>query len=218
MGLIVFGHPRSRTNLLCSYIDGFPKEIFHLAKVNSQAELDWSLNENPQTNKNTGVAERYLNKVKSSPPKAFKLFGLHLEEWPEVLDYVKSLNYDVIRVYRKNKLNAILSLLIGVQRGFTSFSQKNVSEFTVPFKHFEKAYDAIVTYDEKWKNSFTYSEEIEYDELPALIKSGKLSRYGVNATQLYPLENQNSIDASKKLILNIDEVTNWFYKKSTDKS
>lgn len=210
MSLIIFGHPRSRTNLICSHIVSFPKEIFDLTKVNDALELDWTLNADPRQSIYEGKSELYLEKLRHNLPSEFKLFGFHLQNWPACFTFIQKLNYPAIRVYRSNKYEAILSLLIGQKRGWTSHTQKDIQAFDVTFKGFQRAYNAIVVYDEYWKNKMNFAEEIEYEDVPALIADGVLQKYGIEKKQFHRLDNQESIKDSKKLIKNIGELQQWY--------
>ena len=209
MSLIIYGHPRSRTNFLCSHIRGFPKELFDLTKVNSDLQLDWSLNLDPRESVYSDRASLYLQKIKSENPEYFKIFGFHLQNWPACFAYIQSLNYPVIRVYRKNKFEAILSLLLGQRRGWTSNTQSNISAFDVSFGHFSKAFSTVVTHDQYWESKFQFDVELEYNELPSAVMDGALQKYGVEKNQIYKLENQDSITLSQSLIKNIKELEQW---------
>lgn len=209
MSLIIYGHPRSRTNFLCSHIRGFPKEVFDITKVDSNLELDWSLNVDPRESICSDRASLYLQKIKSQKPGPFKIFGFHLQNWPACFSYIQTLNYPVIRIYRKNKFDAILSLLLGQHRGWTSTTQNNISAFDVSFVQFNKAFNAVVTHDLYWQTKFQFEVELEYNEVPAAVMDGSLQKYGVEKNQLYKLENQESVKVSQLLIKNIKELEQW---------
>jgi hypothetical protein len=215
--LIVFGHPRSRSNLICSHINGFPKEVFDLRKVNENLQLDWSSSFNVQQSIETGRAHNYLNKLKNNLPESFKLFGFHLENWPEAFTFVNSLNYKAIRVHRENRLDAIISLLLGDKRGWTSPSQKQIKPFEVTLKQFSSAFKIVVTQDLMWESKFKFHCVLEYNEVPSAIKDGHLEKYGVSREQLYKLEDQDSINTAKQLIKNFKDMHTWnelMYKES----
>lgn len=215
--LIVFGHPRSRTNLLCSHINGFPKEIFDLRKVNENLQLDWSSSFNIQESIQSGRAQKYMNSLKNNMPESFKLFGFHLENWPDAFGFVSSLNYKAIRVHRENRLDAIISLLLGDKRGWTSNTQKEVQPFEVTLKQFSNAFRIVVTQDRLWESKFKFDCVLEYNEVPSAIQDGYLEKYGVSRQQLYKLEDQDSIKTAQQLIKNFKDMYTWnelMYKES----
>ena len=217
MNVIIYGHPRSRSNLVCSYIEGFPTEVFHLSRVNANAEIEWDKNFDPRQNVQSGIAEKYLSKIQKNPPSVFKLFGCHLEMWPECFDYIKGLDYKVLRIYRRDKLDAILSFLVARKRGWTSFSQNEIFPFRVDEMDFSIAFKMIVTDDLKWEKKFNFHAEIEYNDVQKAIESGDLREFGVGRQQMRPLRNQNSIEAARILILNKKEVEEWYDKACSGK-
>ena len=210
MGTIIFGHPRSRSSLICSHIEGFPSEIFHLDRINPQGVLEWDKQFDASYNIYSGVADRYLEKIKAHPPHAFKIFGFHLDTWPQCFNYIQSLQYQVVRVYRRNQFEAIISFLLGYYRGWTSMAQKPEQSFEVPLRLFMGAYHLIVVQDQKWAPKFKFDIEIEYNDVLTAIRDGHLEKYGISARQLYPLKDQKSIPVAKILIKNMKEVENWY--------
>lgn len=207
--LIIYGHPRSRSTLICSHINGFPNETFALGKVTENLELDWSQNFDTRESLYTGRAGLYLEKIRNNPPNIFKLFGNHLHNWPEAFNFIKNLNYTAIRIYRKNRFDAIISGLIGVKRGQTSARQIEVPPFDVTLQQFVQAFNIIVVQDLYWEKKFQYDCTLEYNDVPMAIQDGHLEKYGVEKNQLYKIENQESLKAAKTLIKNLQELNKW---------
>lgn len=217
--VIIFGHPRSRTNLACSHRTELPTETFDLSRLNENLSLDFSKKFNVNENIFSGRAHQYLEKLKTQSLKSFKIFGYHLNLWPEAFSYISSLQQTlIVRIYRENKFEAILSLLLGSRRGWSSNSQRTTSSFHVGLLEFTKAFDIIVTQDNIWSPRFTPDLTLEYHEVPSALASGELECYGFAKTQIHRFEFQNSIENANRLIDNIKEVQKWYELMSKEMS
>lgn len=216
--LLIFGHPRSRTNYVCSHIKGFPIEAFDIEHLSDDLSIDFKIKRSPQWVLQSGLAEKYIEKISLNMPSHLKIFGFHLEQWPQASEVLSKIKKPILRIYRENKKDAIISLLIGQRRGFTSFSEKTCPSFIVEEDQFLKAFHAVVTLDEKWSAFFRPNLVVEYNEVPDLIKSGQLSKYGVESQQLYPLHEQKSLELAPQLIQNFNEIEEWYTREMQKKN
>lgn len=211
MRKIIIAHPRSGSTYLLSGFSDSLGEIFDLQRVHPETfELSEDLLHPDQTFPvlwKTDWAQRYWDHLQknilSKESFTIKIFFEHIIHNPQIIEYFKNHHFYTYSICRKNKIDRIKSFLIALCAGFHPKRESTPNPQFITYPQFLGAYYKCVLLPQLSPGLFKIDTQLTYEELKSGIAVPHTDRP-------FHFNDNSSMNLFEKVILNHQEVLNWF--------
>jgi len=224
MPRMILAHPRSRSHLLGSSYSNYVSEIFspmHIA-VSQFYKDNRDMTISGGHGQDSPFADAYiahLRELYRDKEFTFKVHYCSIKNWLAAKNLIAEWKPEIVACHRADKKMAVLSYLLALHDGFTSFHKNHEGKpFTAKYEEFLRAWNDVVEDWDEGLNVYTPDFWYEYDGVPARIDLKY--QFQKDRIQAFHEECKYKEQHSKRKlfkILNLQEVGEWFDEKAKER-